>query len=55
MSDDPKGFEENPQATLTGDDENVVDESIWGPQKELTSEEQATYDAWFRKKVGRTM
>ena len=51
MSDDPKGFEENPQAALTDEDENVVDESIWGPQKVLTPEEQASYDAWFRKKV----
>lgn len=51
MSDDPKGFEENPQAPLTDDEENVIDESIWGPQKTLTPEEQASYDAWFRKKV----
>lgn len=52
MSDDPKGFEENPQAALTDDDgENVINESIWGPQKTLTPEEQASYDAWFRKKV----
>ena len=51
MSDDPEGFEENPQAALTDEDENVIDESIWGPQKVLTPEEQALYDAWFRKKV----
>ena len=51
MSDDPEGFEENPQAALTDEDENVIDESIWGPQKVLTSEEQASYEAWFRKKV----
>ena len=55
MSDEPEGFEENPQAALTDEDENVIDESIWGPQKTLTPEEQASYDAWFRKKVGRTM
>ena len=51
MSDEPEGFEENPQAALTDEDENVIDESIWGPQKTLTPEEQASYDAWFRKKV----
>ena len=47
------GFDENPQAPLATDDgeENVIDESIWGPQKVLTPEEQAEYDAWFRKKV----
>jgi hypothetical protein len=54
MSSDPKGFEENPQMPLTADDdqENVIDESIFGPQKVLTPEEQADYDAWFRRKVG---
>lgn len=53
MSDDPKGFEEDPQAQLSADDdkENVIDESIFGPQKTLTAEEQAEYDAWFRRKV----
>lgn len=55
MSDDPKGFEENPQPALTDDDENIIDESIFGPQRTLTPEEQADYDAWLRKKVGRTM
>lgn len=56
MSNDPKGFEENPQAPLAADDEDdAIDESIWGPQKVLTLEEQAEYDAWFRRKVGRTM
>lgn len=55
MPNDPDGFEENPQAALTGDEEDAIDESIWGPQKALTPEEQAAYDAWFRKKVGRTM
>lgn len=54
MSSDPKGFEENPQMPLSADDDadNVIDESIWGPQKTLTPEEQADYDAWFRRKVG---
>jgi hypothetical protein len=51
MTNDPKGFEENPQAAMTDDEENVIDESIWGPQKKLTPAEQASYDAWFRKKV----
>ena len=52
MSNDPKGFEENPQAPLAADDEDdAIDESIWGPQKVLTPEEQADYDAWFRRKV----
>ncbi len=57
MSSDPKGFEENPQAPLsTGDDEeNVVDESIFGPQKVLTAEEQAEYDVWLRRKVSRSL
>jgi hypothetical protein len=48
----PDGFEENPQAPLAVDDEeNVIDESIWGPQKKLTAEEQAACDVWFRRKV----
>lgn len=49
----PDGFEENPQTPLQADDdeENVIDENIWGPQKKLTPEEQADYDAWFRRKV----
>ena len=57
MSDDPKGFEENPQAQLSADDdeENVIDESIFGPQKVLTAEEQAEYDAWLREKVTRSL
>lgn len=52
---DPDGFEENPQSPLDGDEPHVIDESIWGPQKVLTSGEQAAYDAWFRKKVGKTL
>lgn len=57
MSDDPKGFEENPQTPLSADDtqENVIDDSIFGPQKALLPEEQSEYDAWLRKKVGRTL
>jgi hypothetical protein len=53
MSNDPKGFEEGPQMPLSADDdeENVIDESIFGPQKMLTQAEQADYDAWFRRKV----
>lgn len=53
MSDNPDGFEENPQVPLSADDkeDNVIDESIFGPKKKLTPEEQAEYDAWFRKKV----
>lgn len=54
----PNGFEENPQTPLGagGDDnEDTIDESIWGPQKKLTAEEQAEYDAWFRRKIGRTL
>lgn len=51
MTNDPKGFGENPQAALTDEDDDAIDESIWGPQKVLTPEEQASYDAWFRKKV----
>jgi hypothetical protein len=48
------GFGENPQAPLSSDDdaENVIDESIFGPQKVLTPEEQVEYDLWFRRKVG---
>ncbi|MCB1445822.1 MAG: hypothetical protein KDJ87_08495 [Rhizobiaceae bacterium] len=34
------------------DEDHVIDESIWGPQKALTPQEQADYDAWFRRKVG---
>lgn len=45
------GFEENPQARLDVDDESIIDESIWGPQKPLTPDEQAKYDAWFRERV----
>lgn len=47
------GFEENPQVPFDADEdaENVIDESIFGPQKKLTAEEQADYDAWFRRKV----
>jgi hypothetical protein len=54
MSNDPKGFEENPQVSLAAEDDEdeAVDESIWGPQKVLTAEEQADYDAWFRRRVG---
>lgn len=57
MSDDPKGFEENPQMPLAAEDdeENVVDESIFGRQKMLTPEEQADYDAWLRRKVSRSL
>jgi hypothetical protein len=57
MSNDPKGFEENPQLPLSAEDDegNVIDESIWGPQRVLTAEEQADYDAWLRKKVSRSM
>jgi hypothetical protein len=53
MSDDPKGFEENPQLPLSadGDEEDAIDEGIFGPQKVLTAEERAEYDAWFRRKV----
>lgn len=54
MSSDPKGFGENPQMPLSadGDADHIIDESIWGPQKTLTPEEQADYEAWFRRKVG---
>jgi hypothetical protein len=53
----PDGFEENPQTPLEADDdeEDVIDESIWGPQKELTPEEQAEYDAWFRRQVEKSL
>ena len=52
MSSDPKGFEENPQASLSADDDDdMIDESIFGPQTVLTPQEQADYDAWFRRKV----
>ena len=53
MSNDPKGFEENPQAAIAVDDDedDAIDESLWGPQKALTPEEQADYDAWLRRKV----
>lgn len=51
MSNDPKGFEENPQAALDVDDDEALDESLRGPQEALTPEEQADYDAWFRRKV----
>lgn len=48
-----EGFEENPQVPLEADDdeENVIDESIFGPQKKLTAEEQADYDAWFLRQI----
>ncbi len=52
------GFGENPQAPLSAndnDEDNLIDESVFGPQKKLTAEEQAEYDAWFRRKVGRTL
>jgi hypothetical protein len=58
MSNDPKGFGENPQKPLAADEDNddeAIDESIWGPQKVLTAEEQADYDAWFRLKISRSM
>ncbi|MGV3551689.1 hypothetical protein [Rhizobium sp.] len=57
MSDKPKGFEENPQMPLAADDDedNVIDESIFGPQKVLTPQEQADYDDWLRRKVSRSM
>jgi hypothetical protein len=49
---DPDGFEENPQTPLAADDDDDLDdENLWGPQKTLTPEEQAEYDAWFRRKV----
>jgi hypothetical protein len=52
----PDGFEENPQAPLEADDEDdVIEESIWGPQKKLTAEEQAEYDAWFIRKVEKSV
>lgn len=51
------GFEENPQSPLQIDDdaENIIDASIWGPQKKLTPGEQAEYDAWFRRKVQKSL
>lgn len=49
---DPDGFNEEPQSPLAlNEDEETWDESIWGPKKTLTAEEQAEYDAWFRRKV----
>ncbi|MDB5523906.1 MAG: hypothetical protein JWM58_1669 [Rhizobium sp.] len=45
------GFGENPQAPLESDDDHIIDESIFGPQKVLTAEEQAEYDAWFIRQV----
>ena len=48
------GFGENPQAPLSAndnDEDNVVDESVFGPQKRLTPQEQAEYDAWFIRRV----
>jgi hypothetical protein len=47
---DPDGFNEEPQSPLAVDEE-TWDESLWGPKKTLTAEEQAEYDAWFRRKV----
>lgn len=56
MSSDPKGFEENPQMPLAAEDEDdSIDESIFGSQKVLTAAEQADYDAWLRQKVSRSM
>jgi hypothetical protein len=57
MPDNPDGFEENPQAPLSSNDEqeNVIDESMFGPQKKLTPEEQSEYDDWLRRKVGRSL
>ena len=55
MSNDPDGFEDNPQAQLSDDDDTIIDESIWGPQRVLTAEEQASYDAWFLKKVEKSL
>ncbi|UVC10563.1 hypothetical protein IHQ71_08230 [Rhizobium sp. TH2] len=56
MSDNPDGFEDHPQMPLSTDDEedNVIDESIFGPQKTLTAEEQAEYDAWLRNCISPT-
>lgn len=54
MSIDPKGFEENPQIPLSAEDddeENIIDETVFGAQKVLTLEEQANYDEWLRRKV----
>lgn len=55
MSNDPKGFEENPQAALAAEDDDAIDESIFGPQKVLTPEEQADYDAWLCRKVSKSL
>jgi hypothetical protein len=57
MSNNPDGFEENPQMPLSANDheDNVIDESIFGPQKTLTAEEQAEYDAWLHKKISRSL
>jgi len=55
MSNDPKGFEENPQTPLAADEDDAVDESIWGAQKVLTPQEQAEYDNWLRRKVSRSL
>jgi hypothetical protein len=52
---DLDGFDENPQSPLDSDEPHVIDESIWGPQKVLTPEEQADYDAWFRRKIGKAL
>lgn len=53
----PGGFKENPQTSIAaGDDaQGKIDEGIWGSQKVLTPEEQVAYDAWFRKRVGKTL
>jgi hypothetical protein len=53
----PNGFEENAQAPLGSDDDadNVIDESLWGPQKKLTPQEQADYDAWFMRQVQKSV
>ena len=57
MPDNPDGFEENPQAPLSadGEEDDIIDESIFGPQKKLTAEERAEYDAWLRKKISRSL
>jgi hypothetical protein len=48
----PDGFSEEPQSPLApAEDDEAWDEAVWGPQKTLTAEEQAEYDAWFRRKV----
>lgn len=50
---DPDGFDENPQAPLdvVDDVDDEIDERIWGPQKPLSAEEQATYDEWFLRQL----